>query len=83
MQALPLRYVNEIIGILNEFPCIRACLQQASPSTLHQLCDDGSDSILIRNNEATLQWGCNPFSSDFIVFNENRIATIIAELLPH
>ena len=34
-----------------------------------QLCDDAPE------------WGCNPFSSVSIDFNENRIASIIAELL--
>ena len=52
---------------------LRAHLHQTSVSTLQQLCDDASDSVLIENNGVTAEWGCNSFSSDSIVFNENRI----------
>ena len=47
---------------------LRARLHQVLASTLRQLCDDAPD------------WGYNPFSSISIDFNENRIASIIAEL---
>ena len=46
---------------------------------LRKLCDDTSDPVLIENNGVTPELGCNPFSSDSIVFNENSIASIIAE----
>ena len=39
---------------------VRACLHQASASTLRQLCDDASNSVLIENNGVTSEWGCNP-----------------------
>ena len=61
---------------------VRAHLPQASASTstLRQLCSDTSDSVLIANNGVTREWFCNPFSSDLFVFNENRIASVTAEL---
>ena len=31
----------------------------------------------------TPEWDCNPFLSDSIVFNENSIASVIAELSQH
>ena len=43
-------------------------------SALRQLCDNPSNSLLIENNGVTPDWGCNPFSSDTVVFNEKRIA---------
>ena len=60
---------------------LRAHLHQASASTLRQFCDDTRDSVLFENNEIAPEWGCNPFLSDSIVFNKNRIASIITELL--
>ena len=45
------------------------------------LFDDASHSVLIENNGVAPDWACNLFSSDSIVFNENRIASVIAELL--
>ena len=59
---------------------VKTCLHQASASMLWQLCDDASGSILIENNGMTQEWARNLFSSDSIVFNENRIASVIAEL---
>ena len=50
---------------------------------LEQLCDDTSNTVLIENNEVTPKWSCNPFWSDFIVFNENSAVSVIAELLQH
>ena len=47
---------------------------------LQQFCDDASDTVLIENSGVTPEWGCNPFSGDYIVFNENSIACMIAEL---
>ena len=58
----------------------RACLHKTSASILWQLCDDPSNSVLIENDRIAPEWGCNPFSSDSIVFNENRITSAIAEL---
>ena len=62
---------------------LRARLHQASKSMLWKLCDDTGDTALIENNGVASEWGCNPFSSDSIVFNENSIASVIAELLQH
>ena len=47
---------------------------------LRQFCNDTSDSVLIKNNGVAPDWGCNPFSSDSIVFNENSIASVIANV---
>ena len=44
-----------------------------------QRCDDACDSVLIENNSVAPEWVCNPFSSISIDFNENRIASVIAE----
>ena len=44
---------------------------------LRPLCDDASNSVLIENNEVTQKWVATPFWSDFIVFNENNILSII------
>ena len=55
-------------------------LHEAWASTLQQLCGDASDTVLIENTGVAPKWGCNPFSSDLIVSNVNRIAIIIAEL---
>ena len=45
-----------------------------------QRCDDACDSVLIENNRVAPEWGCNLFSSDSFVFNENRIASVITAL---
>ena len=55
---------------------LRTRLHQASTSTLRQLCDDASDTVLIENNGVTSDWGCN-----YIVFNENSIPSVITQLL--
>ena len=60
---------------------VRAHLHQASASTLQQLSDDTCNSVLIENSGVTPEWGCNLFSSDSTDFNENIIASVIAELL--
>ena len=60
---------------------VRARLLQASVSMLRQLCDDTSDSVLIEKNGVAWKLVATPFWSDAIVFNENRITSIIAELL--
>ena len=39
----------------------RARLHQASVSTLLQISDDASNTVLIENNGVTPDWGCNPF----------------------
>ena len=62
------------------FSSLRPRLYQASASTLQKPCDDASDTVFIENNGVTPEWGYNPFSSDSIVFNENIIASVIAEL---
>ena len=67
---------------MSNIPLLRVCLHQASAlaSTLQQLCNDACDSVLIENNGVAPEWGCNLFSSDSTNFNENRIASVIAEL---
>ena len=45
-----------------------------------QRCYDACDSVLIENNGVDREWVWNPFLSDSTVFNENRIASIIAAL---
>ena len=45
-----------------------------------QLCDDTSDSVLIEISGIAPEWGCNFFSSNSTDFNEDRIASVIAEL---
>ena len=44
--------------------------------TKHQYehCDDASDTAVVENNGVTPEWGCNPFSSNSIIFNENSIS---------
>ena len=37
-------------------------------------------TVLIENYRFASEWGCNPFSIDTIVFHENSIASVIAEL---
>ena len=59
--------------------CVKAVTCYFNP----MLFDDASHSILIENNGVAPDWACNLFSSDSIVFNENRIASVIAELLQH
>ena len=36
-----------------------------------------------KNNGVTPEWGCNSFSNDSIVFNENKITSSITELSQH
>ena len=48
-----------------------------SASRLQQRCD-GASGILNENNGVTPDWGCYPFLSDFIVFNENSITSVIS-----
>ena len=48
------------------------------------LCQSCGDAIytntgVIENNGVSPDWGCNPFSSDSISFNENRITSVITE----
>ena len=42
--------------------------------------DDASKFVLIGNSGVTPKWSFNPFSNDIVVFNENRIAGVIAAL---
>ena len=37
----------------------------------HQRCNNTSYTVLIENNRVALEWGCNPFLGDSIVFNED------------
>ena len=46
----------------------------------HQHCDDTNDIVLIENNGVAPEWGWDQFLSNSIDFNENSIASIIAEL---
>ena len=42
-----------------------------------QLCNDAIDIVVIESNGVTPDWSCNLFWSDFIVFNQNSIASAI------
>ena len=61
------------------FSCVRTRIHQVSASTLRQLCGETSDIVIV-NNEVAPEWGWNTFLSHSIVLNENKIASIIAEL---
>ena len=39
-----------------------------------------SNIALIENNGVAPDWGCDPFSNDSILFNDNSIISIIEEL---
>ena len=66
-------------GIMHKVPdFLRARLHQESASKLRQLCDDACDSVFIENSGVARKWVATPFWSDSIVFNENRIASVIA-----
>ena len=62
---------------------LRACLYQPSVSTLRKFYDDTSDNVLIENNEVARKWVAAPIWSDSIVFSQNRITSLIAELSQH
>ena len=57
------------IGTQTQMLSVHKVLHQASASTLRQLCDDASDSVLIENNGVTQNWSCNPILNDPIVFH--------------
>ena len=63
----------------NQNLVLRARLHQTPELTLRQFCHDASDIILIENNGVASEWGSNPFSSDSIVFNEDRITSVITQ----
>ena len=77
----PNAYVSLFVRRASLSRQLKARLHQTSQSTLRQLCDDASDTVLVEHNGVTLEWGCNPFLSDSIVFNDNSIASVIPELL--
>ena len=52
---------------------LRARLHYASASMLRQCCNDTSDTVLIENNRVASEWGCSPFWSNCIVFNQTSI----------
>ena len=58
---------------------VRSCLHRVSVSTLRPLCDDASYSVLIENNGVTEKWIATILWSNTIVFNENIIASVMAE----
>ena len=47
---------------------------------LRQLCDEACNSVFIENSGVAQKWVATPFWSDSIVFNENRITSLIAAL---
>ena len=59
---------------------LRVHLHQASASTLPQLCDGTSDTVLIKNNEVSQKWVVTLILGDSVVFDENRILSISTEL---
>ena len=48
-------------------------------TTLH----DASDTVFTENNGVAQEWAAIPIWSNSIVFNENSIPTVIAELSQH
>ena len=64
---------------MNRVYWLKVCLRQVSASMLLQLWDDTSDTVLTENNGVTPEWGCNPFLSDFIAFNENSNTSVITK----
>ena len=64
-----------------EFWClVRATLEPVYTKCQRQRCDYACDSVLIENSRVAWKWVANPFWSNSIVFNENRIASIITVL---
>ena len=47
---------------------------------LRQCRDDASNTGPIENNAVAPKWVATPFWNDSIVFNEKKIASVIAEL---
>ena len=78
-QVIALQAFNALIEILSGYK-LRDHIHQASVSMLQQLCDDASDTVLIENNGVTQKWVATPIWSDSTVFDENIIASVIAEL---
>ena len=60
---------------------LRARLHQSSESMLPHFLNDARDTIPIENNGVAPEWNCNPVSRDSIVFTDNKIHNVIAELL--
>ena len=60
-----------------------ARLHQASASTLQKLCYDTSNTVVIESNEVAWNWVATQFCSDFIIFNEDSITSVIIELSQH
>ena len=80
-SAIPVKfeaYPNELTWHV----LVRTCLHQESAPTLQPLCRDTSDPVLIENNGVTAECGYNSFWSDYIVFNQTSITSIIAALPP-
>ena len=69
---------NGLKLIQSTLTSLRACLHQASASTLRQLCNDASNSVLTENNGITQKMGCNPNLEWFYCF-ENSITSLIIE----
>ena len=62
---------------------LRSYSHQWSASMQSQRWDDASDFGLIENDEnnrVTPEWGCNPFLSDSIDFNESCITSVVVAL---
>ena len=51
------------------------------PKRQRQCCDDDGDAVLIERNGVGPKWVAIPFLRHCIFFNENSIASVIAELL--
>ena len=58
---------------------VGSCLHRVSVSTLGPLCGDASYSVLIENNGVTEKLIATTLWSNTIVFNENIIASVMAE----
>ena len=75
-EVLQCHCYNVTSSVKYSMTSLKARLRRASESMLRQLCDDTNDSVLIDNNGVPPDWDC-----DSTIFNENNIASAIAEFL--
>ena len=75
-----IRMGMQMLKVLKKTRC-KAHLHHASASMLPELSNYACDSVLIENNGVAPEWGCNPFSSNAIGFNENSIPSVIASVV--
>ena len=59
---------------------VTAHLHQASVSLRQCCCDDACDTVLIDHNGVAPKWVATPFSSIYIVVNENCVTSVITAM---